>query len=161
MRYLNKAEVGKFLTECKSREGAYYIWPDKSNNYSGKDLPGATYKGMYDCSGLVTSSLYSAFGIDWRATKNAQALAAECDLVDRSSLTAGDLIFYGAGPQHISHVMVYLGFGYVFGASGGDRRTLTPEDAKKMNAKVVKYSKIDYRPDFVSCGRLRIKNGSQ
>jgi hypothetical protein len=52
----------------------------------------------------------------------------------------GDLCFYGSSMGQISHVMVYIGATKkrpkdipsnctVFGASGGDRRTLTPEIA--------------------------------
>lgn len=157
---MSPEEVKSFVDECVKRDGCWYVWPHKSNNYSGKDLSIAKYPRTYDCSGLVTSSLYSALGVDWRQTKNAQKLADECDDVPVGKIEFGDLLFYGADHEHISHVMVYIGAregGFsVFGASGGDSRTLTVEDAEKRDAKVKGYKNINYRPDFVSAGRLRI-----
>jgi len=158
MRSMSPEEVKSFVDECVKRQGCWYVWPHKSNNYSGKDLSIAKYPRTYDCSGLVTSSLYSALGLDWRQTKNAQKLADECDEIEVDDVRMGDLLFYGADQQHISHVMVYVGVkhGPIFGASGGDSRTLTVEDAVKRDAKVKGYKNINYRPDFVCAGRLRI-----
>jgi len=120
---------------------------------------------VYDCSGLVTASLFAATGTDWRATHNAQKLAQNSDFVKPNEMMAGDLVFYGADHNHISHVMVYLGRKHaigilatdtIYGSSGGNPKTVTPEIAMKQDAKVRAYRTINYRPDFVSCGRVRI-----
>jgi hypothetical protein len=162
MRLLTREENKKFIEECLSRNKCYYVWPHKSNRYSGKDLPNAMYPRTYDCSGFVTASLFSAGICDWRATHNAQRLADNCDAVEREDILPGDLLFYGGGQSAISHVMVYVGSVAgkgmkVMGASGGWSKTLTPEIAKQQNAMVVKYKSIDYRQDFVSAGRLRVR----
>lgn len=151
--------------ECLKRNGCLYCWPTKQNGYSGKDLKSAKYQNVYDCSGLVTASLFAATGTDWRATHNAQKLAQNSDFVKPNEMMAGDLVFYGADHNHISHVMVYLGRKHaigilatdtIYGASGGNSKTVTPEIAMKQDAKVRAYRTINYRPDFVSCGRVRI-----
>lgn len=139
-----------------------YCWPTKGNSYSGKDLPRAQYKDVYDCSGLVTASLFSATGIDLRSTFNAQKLADEADLVNLKEVKRGDLVFYGADSGNISHVMVYMGAegknGPVYGSSGGNSKTVSPEVAMRMDARVKTHNTINYRPDFVCCGRMRIDN---
>ncbi len=141
-----------------------YCWPTKLNGYSGKDLPSAKFKNVYDCSGLVTSSLYAATGIDLRSTFNAQKLADDSELVKPKDIKPGDLIFYGASYNRISHVMAFLGHDKaidgktIYGASGGGSKTVTPEAAMAQDAKVKAYRTINYRPDFICCGRLRIEN---
>lgn len=151
---LGKDSNNRFLEEVKSRIGCYYCWPEESNNYSGKDLKNAKYPKTYDCSGLVTSSLFSATGIDFRATHNAQKLMEACGLVEKP--VAGDLCFYGPSRTLITHVMVYTGDKHqkVVGSSGGDSRTISPEVAEKMDAKVKGYKTHLYRPDFIAFGRL-------
>lgn len=130
-----------------------YIWPTPTNLYSGKGLPGAMYKDCHDCSGTVTDGLYQASGgtVDWRALYNAQRLWETC--IPTNNPTAGDLAFYGKGPQSISHVMVVLAKGVV-GASGGDHTTVTPELAHARGAMVKSYPNHLYRDDFVGFGIL-------
>lgn len=166
MNYLLSGDdVKRFLESCFKRVNCYYTWPDKSNQYSGKDLKGASYSDVYDCSGLVTASLYESSGtaIDHRATWNANRLMKACAEV--SDPKPGDLCFYGPSRGVITHVMVYIGMCYprpdnipkewrVFGASGGGRTTLSPEIAKEQDAKVTGYKSHLYRPDFIAFGRL-------
>jgi cell wall-associated NlpC family hydrolase len=165
MRNLTPEENKAFIDECLKRNGCWYVWPAKSNRYSGKDLDNALFPNTYDCSGLVTSSLFSAIKLDYRATKNAQMLCNDCDAVNLDDIKPGDLIFYGASPSHVSHVMVYIGvtntahwYRPIYGSSGGDSRTISVEEAKIRNAKVRSYKNINYRLDFVCVGRLRIPN---
>lgn len=134
-----------------------YCWPTAENKYSGKDLPSAMFKNVYDCSGLVTSSLYEATGgkIDRRATWNAQKLLMNCGLIEEPR--PGDLVFYGPSTGLVTHVMVYMGAkakDLVLGASGGDSTTTTPEKANAQNAKVKGYKTAKYRRDFLGYGRL-------
>lgn len=92
-----------------SKNGCYYCWPDKSNHYSGKDLKGASYSDVYDCSGLVTAGLYDSTGgrIDRRATWNAHKLMRNCAMVKTPE--SGDLCFYGPSMGLVTHVMVWIG----------------------------------------------------
>jgi hypothetical protein len=162
---LSEDERKRFIDSVLSRKGCYYCWPHKSNGYSGKDLPSAKFPRTYDCSGLVTASLFEVGICDWRATYNAQRLADNSNFIDRVDMKPGDLVFYGADGSRISHVMVYLGRYHqnapIFGASGGWSKTLTPEIAEKQGAKVRGYKTIDYRQDFVACGRLVIRKEVQ
>lgn len=157
MNLLSEKERLDFLAAVAKRKGCLYCWPTESNRYSGKDLKDATYKSVYDCSGLVTSSLYEATGgkIDRRATWNAQKLLQNCAIVDEPR--PGDLAFYGPSSGLITHVMVYMGTKgkeVVMGASGGDSTTTTPEKAAERDAKVKGYRTAKYRGDFICFGRL-------
>lgn len=165
MDLLNKQQKTKFLTEVSNRIGCYYCWPTQSNKYSGKDLKGAQYPRTYDCSGLVTSSLYDATGIDRRAVWNAQRLMQNCAMVEVPE--PGDLCFYGPSKGLVTHVMVYVGRtklakfepGKVcYGSSGGDSRTTSPQIAQKSDAKVKGYKTVKYRSDFLGYGRLVTKD---
>lgn len=162
---LSSGETEKFLQFIADKYGCYYCWPDKSNNYSGKDLAGATFKDTYDCSGLVTSGLYAATNgrIDRRATWNAHRIMKNCALV--TTPEAGDLCFYGPSTGLITHVMVYIGKTQFrpaelskdvrcYGSSGGNSTTLSPEIANQQNAKVTGYKSTKYRKDFQCYGRL-------
>jgi len=166
---LSDEENVAFLKEVASRIGSLYIWPSQSNGYSGKDLAGAKFPKTYDCSGLVTASLYAATNgrIDKRSTWNSSALMRNCLAVEKPQ--AGDLAFYGPSPGMVTHVMVYLGssraketkavYGFpeawvVAGSSGGDSSTTDIDAAKKRDAKVTGYKSYKYRKDFIGFGRL-------
>jgi cell wall-associated NlpC family hydrolase len=155
MNLLTPDEIKDVITAAYKRKGYYYCWPDESNSYSGKDLPGAKYPDTYDCSGLVTSSVYEGtkHRIDRRSTWNAQRLFHNCSRIEKKDLQPGDLVFYGANRDHVTHVMMWTG-SEVYGSSGGDHRTLTPEIAHQMNASVKGYSSELYRHDFICFGRL-------
>lgn len=70
----------------------------------------------------------------------------------------GDLAFYGPSPAIVTHVMIYMGKsrkeGAVYGASGGDSTTTTPEKAAERDAKVKFHKNHLYRSDFLGFGRL-------
>ncbi len=152
---LSDIDVPLFIEAVKKFEGQPYCWPEASNNYSGKGLSTATYKDCHDCSGVVTDGIYCSTSgkIDLRSTVNAQGLYGATQHVDTPK--TGDLCFYGKGPQAISHVMVTMDDGRVFGASGGDHRTVTPEIAKQMKASVRYESGPKYRNDLVAYGRFK------
>lgn len=156
MDLLNSEQKTKFIKEATDRLGCYYCWPQESNGYSGKDLDGAKYPKTYDCSGLITSCLYAATGIDRRAAWNAQRLMQNCSLV--TDPRPGDLCFYGPSRSLVTHVMMYAGKGKILGSSGGDSRTITPQIAQKVGAKVKTYKSHLYRKDFIAFGRLTTKD---
>lgn len=169
MKYLlSDQQRIRFLQAAFKRLGCYYVWPDQSNGYSGKDLSGAKYQNVYDCSGFITSSLYQATGIDHRATWNAMRLMKNCQRIEDPQ--PGDLCFYGSSRNKVTHVMLYIGNSKkrpqsipnnytCMGASGGWSQTLTPQIAKAKDAKVKAYKSHMYRSDFLGFGRLATNDG--
>jgi cell wall-associated NlpC family hydrolase len=143
------SEIDSFIEFVLSKEGCDYVWPDKTNNYSGKDLTNAQFKNVYDCSGLVTSGLYHATKgrIDWRSTKNAQALFDSCKDLDKPGQTPS-LAFYGHGKNMIEHVVIVLKDGSTIGANGGGSWCVTPEKARERAARVRRYPSPEYRKDL-------------
>ncbi|GGO99361.1 C40 family peptidase [Wenjunlia tyrosinilytica] len=78
--------------------GTPYVW--------GGDGPA---EGGFDCSGL-TQAAYRAAGI--RIPRVAQAqYDAGPRLPKNTQLAPGDLLFFGTGPGHITHVALYTGNG--------------------------------------------------
>ncbi len=148
-------ELDDFLAFCLSKENCDYVWPDKSNNYSGKDLKIAQYKNVYDCSGLITSALYHATKgrLDWRASRNAQWLYESCKKND-TKCGLPCLAFYGPGKNAINHVMLVLKDGRAYGACSGGSWCLTPELAKKKGARVRYRADHLYRDDFRGFGEI-------
>ncbi|NBD09256.1 C40 family peptidase [Corallococcus silvisoli] len=109
---------------------------------------------IFDCSGLVTWAFHQVGGKDWRATHNTDRLWAECAPVARAAdLLPGDLVLYGRAGDP-DHVMVHMGAGVVVGASGGGSKTLTLEDAARVDAKVKAFARAEYRPDILGFRRL-------
>ena len=77
---------------------------------------GTTSNGM-DCSGL-TFTVYRSLGVELPRTSDAQAHTGSA--VERDSLSAGDLIFFGYG-SNVSHVGIYAGDGEFIHASDRSR----------------------------------------
>ena len=126
--------------------GCPYIWGGP-NPWTG-----------FDCSGFVVW-VFQVFGMlpagDWTA---AGLRAQFSPMKDKAAehIELGDLAFYGADPQHITHIMLGLGNGLVIGASGGGHLTTTTEEARRIGAQV-KVKPLCYRADLVGVlgtGRL-------
>lgn len=118
--------------------GTFYLWGGAGPNRDGSF--------GFDCSGFIIF-LLKPFGLlpergDWTA----QQLAAM--FRKTAAPEPGDLTFYGLSEQRITHVMLYVGNGQVLGATGGDRRTKTPADARGRGA-MVAAKPVGYRKDFV------------
>lgn len=147
----------RYLEVIKSFEGQDYCWPTAENKWSGKGYETSLYPNTKDCSGTVTAGLFGASDgqLDMRNTHNAQALSELGEDADGGPVE-GDLAFYGKD-GHITHVMTVVSDGRVFGASGGDSRTTTPEIAKKMNANVRYQSSVLYRKDLACIKRIFTK----
>jgi len=71
---------------------------------------GTTPTGGFDCSGLVNYVFRTALGIELPRVSRDMALGGEP--VERSALTAGDLVFFSRRGRTVSHVGIYLGNGH-------------------------------------------------
>ena len=119
--------------------GCPYVWGGQ-NPWTG-----------LDCSGFVVW-VFQVFGLlpsgDWTAAGLRAYFATDPEKA-ADAVELGDLVFYGADPQHITHIMLGLGDGLVIGASGGGHLTATAEEARRIGAQV-KVKPIRYRADLVS-----------
>ncbi len=64
----------------------------------------------YDCSGF-TQMLVRSRGINMPRDADLQAAWTGVTSVDRKRLRAGDLLFFGSAPDHITHTGMYIGKG--------------------------------------------------
>jgi len=82
----------------------------------GKKFIGVTYLWGgrsslgYDCSGF-TQMLVRSRGINMPRDADLQAAWNGVTAVDRKHLKAGDLLFFGRSPDHITHTGMYIGHG--------------------------------------------------
>jgi gamma-D-glutamyl-L-lysine dipeptidyl-peptidase len=82
----------------------------------GKRFLGVTYLWGgrsslgYDCSGF-TQMLVRSRGINMPRDADLQAAWSGVMPVDRKHLRAGDLLFFGSAPDHITHTGMYIGKG--------------------------------------------------
>jgi cell wall-associated NlpC family hydrolase len=103
----------------------------------------------FDCSGFAQWMLRAA-GIDPSGDQTAQALYDHFDKSGAlSTIQAGALVFYGESVTKITHVAFAISPYQIIGASGGDRLTMTRDDAAARNA-CVRMDHIDYRKDRVA-----------
>jgi len=117
--------------------GCPYIWGG-ANPWIGFDCSGFII-WLYQVFGLLPSGDWTAHGLSgWFLHRSAKA---------NQNPSAGDLVFYGPAPTHLTHVMLALGGGLVVGASGGDHTTTTAEEARRRGAQV-KVKPIGYRNDL-------------
>jgi cell wall-associated NlpC family hydrolase len=70
----------------------------------------------YDCSGF-TQMLVRSRGINMPRDADLQAAWEGMQMIDRKDLRAGDLLFFGAGPDNISHTSMYIGNGEIIHAT--------------------------------------------
>ena len=72
---------------------------------------GSSPDSGFDCSGLVNYVFRTALGIELPRVSRDMAQIANGRAIDRSSLTAGDLVFFGRSGKRIDHVGIYVGDG--------------------------------------------------
>lgn len=70
---------------------------------------GGTTTDGFDCSGLVGYVFRTTIGIDLPRVSREMARSGE--VVDRASLSPGDLVFFGRRRGRVDHVGIYLGEG--------------------------------------------------
>ena len=70
----------------------------------------------YDCSGF-TQMLVRSRGINMPRDADLQAAWDGMIVIERKDLHAGDLLFFGAGPDKITHTAMYIGNGEIIHAT--------------------------------------------
>jgi cell wall-associated NlpC family hydrolase len=88
---------------------------------------GTSAETGFDCSGL-TMTVYQLIGFDLPRTSHEQFAVGIP--VDRSSLEKGDLIFFAAVGNKISHVAIYAGNGQFIHAPGRGKKICTDSLSK-------------------------------
>jgi gamma-D-glutamyl-L-lysine dipeptidyl-peptidase len=83
---------------------------------------GMTVHGI-DCSGLA-SRAYHANGIEIPRDADKQFEDPAAKKVERAELQPGDLLFFGSGPQHITHVGLYIADGRFIDATTHETPTV-------------------------------------
>lgn len=103
-----------------------------------------------DCSGLVCELLRSIGMIGAHEDLSAQQLYERLKKQDPviNLRTFGAIAFFGKSLTEITHVAFVLGGGRLIEAGGGDRLTLTRDDAAKKNA-FVRIRPIEFRSDLL------------
>jgi cell wall-associated NlpC family hydrolase len=106
---------------------------------------GSTHDGI-DCSGLVQELLMSV-GMDPAGDQTAQVLY---DYFKASPIERGPgaLVFYGKGPDSVSHVAMMIDEVRIIEAGGGGSQTLSRADAERDNA-FVRVRPYNRRKDLV------------
>jgi len=125
------------LTYAESLLGTPYKWGG-SNPMEG-----------FDCSGLVVELMKSAGELRWNDNLTAQQLYDHfADKGSHGLRQPGTLAFYGRSVTEITHVGFMVSHYQMIDAGGGDRLTLTVEDAIAKNA-FVRMRHVDFRRDLV------------
>jgi cell wall-associated NlpC family hydrolase len=106
----------ELVRSARSFLGVPYLWG------------GTSAEAGFDCSGL-TMTVYQLNGLDLPRTSRAQFVTGTP--VDRSSLEKGDLIFFAAVGEKVSHVGIYAGNGLFIHAPGRGKKICTDLLAKE------------------------------
>jgi cell wall-associated NlpC family hydrolase len=103
--------------------GSKYSVVSKAFEFLGRPYVwGASGPSAFDCSGF-TSYVYKSFGVSLPHKASQQASIGQT--VSRSSLQAGDLVFFDT-EGGISHVGIYIGDGqFIHASSGSDKVTVS------------------------------------
>ena len=99
----------KLIKKAESYEGWRYQWGGRSPSTS------------FDCAGLVMYCSNKAWGTHFDLMNtNAEMLYDKCTHISAKDAKPGDLVFYrgtyGNDVTYISHVVIYAGNGYMYGA---------------------------------------------
>ena len=88
----------------------------------------------YDCSGLIVEILQAVGLIDRKTDYTAQGLYNKFKSKKRENPVEGCLVFWGKSDKKIIHIEYCINDELSIGASGGNSKTLTVEDAIRDNA---------------------------
>ena len=122
--------------------GRPYIW---GGDGSGK------CDGGFDCSGLALECLW-AFGVLPNGDLTAQGIYDTLynehiwASVDKARVKPDDILFFGKGDKHITHVAIAIGNGLMVEAGGGGSKCKTPATSTGM----VRVRPISWRKDLVA-----------
>ena len=99
----------KLIKKAEEYEGWRYQWGGRSPSTS------------FDCAGLVMYCSNKAWGTSFDLMNtNAEMLYNRCTHISASQAKSGDLVFYrgtyGSDVNYISHVVIFTGDGYMYGA---------------------------------------------
>jgi len=123
--------IEESITLAKRFLGLPYLWGGRSS-YG------------YDCSGF-TQMLVRSRGINMPRDADLQAAWDGMQVIERKDLRAGDLLFFGAGPDKITHTAMYIGNGEIIHATTNGHP-------------VIQISRLDDQPwtrILVACRRVK------
>jgi cell wall-associated NlpC family hydrolase len=89
--------IDESIALAKRFLGVTYLWGGRSSL-------------GYDCSGF-TQMLVRSRGINMPRDADLQAAWTGVESIDRKHLRAGDLLFFGSAPDHITHTGMFIGKG--------------------------------------------------
>jgi cell wall-associated NlpC family hydrolase len=89
--------IDESIALAKRFLGVTYLWGGRSSL-------------GYDCSGF-TQMLVRSRGINMPRDADLQAAWTGAESIDRKHLRAGDLLFFGSAPDHITHTGMFIGKG--------------------------------------------------
>jgi cell wall-associated NlpC family hydrolase len=102
---------------------------------------GGTTTAGFDCSGLVGYVFRTTLGIE--LPRVSRDMAHSGKLVDRASLSPGDLVFFGHGKGRVDHVGIYLGEGrFVHAPRTGRDVTVSTLDGGYWGKKFVEARRV-------------------
>lgn len=125
--------------------GRPYIWGGDGSGKCG---------GGFDCSGLVLECLW-ALGILPQKDMTAQGIYDTLynervwACVDKARVKPDDILFFGKGDEHITHVAIAIGNGLMVEAGGGGSKCTSPANSTGM----VRIRPIASRKDLVDALR--------
>jgi cell wall-associated NlpC family hydrolase len=96
----------------------------------------------FDCSGLVGYVFRTALGIE--LPRVSREMASNGEKVDRASLVAGDLVFFGRRGKRVDHVGIYVGDGqFVHAPRSGRDVTVSRLDTGYWAGKFLQARRVD------------------
>ncbi|MDG6347154.1 C40 family peptidase [Luteimonas sp. 8-5] len=102
---------------------------------------GGTTTDGFDCSGLVGYVFRTTIGIDLPRVSRDMARTGE--IIDRSELSPGDLVFFGRRKGRVDHVGIYLGKGnFVHAPRTGREVTVSTLDGGYWGNKFIQARRV-------------------
>ena len=139
-----KTSAPKGNTIIKSAEkylGIPYVFGGKRKEQGGIDCSGFVYRALEDSGYKLPETI---------GYTDANDLRFGGEVVDKSKLKPGDIVFYSDNPYgYASHVAIYVGDGKIIHSSGGRANDINNPGLG------VSYQNLDYRDDYLEARRYR------
>jgi hypothetical protein len=108
---------------------------------------GGMSPGRFDCSGFVEYCYKTALGITPKRIAGGRVGGAQyqyngCAKIYESEVAPGDLVFFGGGPQSISHVGIYVSPDRMINAMNS-RKGVCYTSISKFKPRFVGYGRVD------------------